>query len=318
MGKISIRDVAKHAGVSISAVSLAYNKPHQLSEATRKKIFTVAEQLGYSPHTKVHQESKLIVLAVPTDQALKQFVSTFTYAIIQQLSDHIYKPITVSYKSLDDYQEQLKLILHKEQVEGMIVVVNNTEQEIKRTNKIPTIIVSANTVGEFIDIGLDFMTDIEDMLKDFKHNDKKNIAVITSHILFNDLYIQNYVKAFEKRYQEYFDIKFNADHFCLLSENRSDVDILSEFSEQIKPDAWIIIGDYALNCIQYVVTGQVEGFVLMEEGKAHIKFPSNKLVVLERPNSQIVQLTVSSLLNLIHNHESAPKSKTVLFSKKIY
>lgn len=33
----SIKDVAKRAGVSISTVSLAFNEPERVSEATRKK-----------------------------------------------------------------------------------------------------------------------------------------------------------------------------------------------------------------------------------------------------------------------------------------
>ncbi|MGL4562226.1 MAG: LacI family DNA-binding transcriptional regulator, partial [Brevinema sp.] len=275
MNKVSIRDVAQKAGVSISAVSLAYNKPYQLSESTRKKILTIADEIGYAPTIKYQYDSKLVVIAVPTDPSLRQFVSSFTYSIIQKFSEHSYKAITLSYKSDTDFYDQLKAITNKEQIEGIIAVVNNVEMQLKK-HKIPMVIISANASGENIDIGFDFMSDIEDILTDFQQNEKQNIAIVTSHLLFHDLYIQSYMKIFEHRYQEYFNTKFNPESFCLLSESRSDLDLLKNFYEKNCPDAWIIVGDYALNYVQNVVQEELQGFVIMEEGKSYIKLPSNK------------------------------------------
>src|SRR3990172_2667162 len=49
MPKATIKDIAAKAGVSKTAVSFAFNKPEQLSEATLQHILAVAEELGYSP-----------------------------------------------------------------------------------------------------------------------------------------------------------------------------------------------------------------------------------------------------------------------------
>jgi DNA-binding LacI/PurR family transcriptional regulator len=48
--RVTLRDVAKEAGVSPTAVSFAYNAPHQLSQATRERILATAATLGYQPH----------------------------------------------------------------------------------------------------------------------------------------------------------------------------------------------------------------------------------------------------------------------------
>src|SRR5574341_143408 len=50
MARVTIIDVAEHAGVSKTAVSFAFNDPSRLSEATVQKILAVAQELGYSPH----------------------------------------------------------------------------------------------------------------------------------------------------------------------------------------------------------------------------------------------------------------------------
>ena len=50
MGRVTINDIARRAGVSKTAVSFAFNDPGRLSEATLSKILAVAEEMGYTPH----------------------------------------------------------------------------------------------------------------------------------------------------------------------------------------------------------------------------------------------------------------------------
>jgi DNA-binding LacI/PurR family transcriptional regulator len=68
--RVTLRDVARHAGVSPTAVSFAYNAPHQLSEATRERILEMATELGYQPHpvarTLATGRTNTIGLVVPT------------------------------------------------------------------------------------------------------------------------------------------------------------------------------------------------------------------------------------------------------------
>ncbi len=68
--RVTLRDVARCAGVSPTAVSFAYNAPHQLSRATRERILDTAEELGYQPHpvarTLATGRTNSIGLLVPT------------------------------------------------------------------------------------------------------------------------------------------------------------------------------------------------------------------------------------------------------------
>ena len=64
-------DVAAAAGVSRSAVSLAFNSPDRISAATRERILSVAKSIGYVPNTlarmlKVGQTQSLGVLLPQT------------------------------------------------------------------------------------------------------------------------------------------------------------------------------------------------------------------------------------------------------------
>ena len=48
--KVTIKDVAKHAGVSASTVSRVVSKKGKISEATIERDFQTIEELGYVPN----------------------------------------------------------------------------------------------------------------------------------------------------------------------------------------------------------------------------------------------------------------------------
>jgi len=48
--RVTIKDIAKQAGVSKTAVSFAFNMPGRLSEETTQHILSVAKELGYTPN----------------------------------------------------------------------------------------------------------------------------------------------------------------------------------------------------------------------------------------------------------------------------
>jgi len=68
--RVTLRDVARQAGVSPTAVSFAYNAPHQLSQTTRDRIIDTANELGYQPHpvarTLATGRTNTIGLVMPT------------------------------------------------------------------------------------------------------------------------------------------------------------------------------------------------------------------------------------------------------------
>src|SRR6478672_6609843 len=48
MGNVTLKSVAEAAGVSISTVSNAYNKPEQMSAEVRQRVLDTAKALGYA------------------------------------------------------------------------------------------------------------------------------------------------------------------------------------------------------------------------------------------------------------------------------
>lgn len=74
MEKITIKDVATKAGVSISTVSKVFNNSNEISADTREKILQIAREIGYSPNQIARslrtENTKVIGLIVPDSSNL--------------------------------------------------------------------------------------------------------------------------------------------------------------------------------------------------------------------------------------------------------
>ena len=56
MSRITQKDIAKKAGVSISTVSRTLNRPEMVKESTRIKILQIINELGYRPRVNINRK----------------------------------------------------------------------------------------------------------------------------------------------------------------------------------------------------------------------------------------------------------------------
>ena len=69
--KVTIRDVAAKAGVSISSVHFALSGKAGVSDETREKVRRTAEELGYQPNTlasSLKRSTQRIAILVPAEE----------------------------------------------------------------------------------------------------------------------------------------------------------------------------------------------------------------------------------------------------------
>lgn len=85
-GKVTIRDVAREAGVSPSTVSRAFARPDRVSAATAKLIFEVADRLGYhlDPVETVPSRGRKGAIGIIVPDIANQFFSDVIRAVQQE------------------------------------------------------------------------------------------------------------------------------------------------------------------------------------------------------------------------------------------
>lgn len=133
MLSVTIKDVARIAGVSISTVSRVINNSKPVSPEIRKKVLDVIEEIGYKPNeiarTLVTKKSFLIGVIV-TDIG-NSYIADMVRGIEEVGKMYNYDILLCS--TYGDKTAELKYmqLLNRKQVEGIILVSDVLNSEIK-------------------------------------------------------------------------------------------------------------------------------------------------------------------------------------------
>ncbi|MFE4711198.1 MULTISPECIES: LacI family DNA-binding transcriptional regulator [Bacillales] len=154
---VSIKDVAKHAGVSISAVSKTLNGYSDVSEATRKKILQAAQELNYSPNMLAknlkHKVTKTIALIISNfeqangkDGVMFQIMS----GVYAAATEFRYE-VVIYTRSLSEQQDKSYWQFCKDhKIAGVVISGLRTTDpyfEDLVGSDIPCVVIDADTVG---------------------------------------------------------------------------------------------------------------------------------------------------------------------------
>lgn len=117
--RVTIREVAQQAHVSVAAVSrVLNNKPMRITEATRTRIREVAAELGYVPNVNaqalVTHQSKLLMLIIPDIENM--FFASFAKQLEDAARDYGYLLIVAN---ADEQQDQEQALLQQVSARGI-------------------------------------------------------------------------------------------------------------------------------------------------------------------------------------------------------
>jgi LacI family transcriptional regulator len=113
----TIRDVAKHAGVSVTTASYALNDTGTIAEATRKRVLEAAAELNYHPNAFARH------LKQRKTQTIGVFISGFGGAFFEEILDGMHHfMLTTDYELLvcPTSRSTRRMLLYR-QVDGAIV-----------------------------------------------------------------------------------------------------------------------------------------------------------------------------------------------------
>jgi len=149
MKSVTLKDVAKAAGVSYATVSRALSGSHQIGSDTRERIIKLCDEMGYTTNyvarSMVTKRTGLIGLVVPSID--NQFMSEIAYYSEMSARSHGYN-IMLCNSGPDLKQEKtvVKLLLSR-QVDGILIVPQSpkTYENVRAyTDQVPTVFLSEN------------------------------------------------------------------------------------------------------------------------------------------------------------------------------
>lgn len=284
---ITIKDVAKLAGVSISTVSRVINDSKPVSPDIRERVLKVIEETKYVPNpvarSLVLRKSNFIGVIVPDISnykmgemlnGIEEVGKIYGYDIL----------LCNSYGEFKEEKRYIDLLLNK-QVAGIIFVSwNLTEESISvlKASNIPTVYVSKNAKEfDIVSVGIDHYqagADAAQYLlgKKFKNicvveaksKDAANDGVIVSG--FSDV-IQKNKKKFEK-----LDIMYKKDK---IEECYQFMNELIAKSKKL-PDVYFVTGDDAA---VGVVNALLDNGVKIPEQVSVLGYDNSKIASIVRP-----------------------------------
>lgn len=151
--ELKMKDIARKAGVSVTAVSFALNGKEGISNKTREKILQIVEEEGYTSKKvmqKKEEASSLIFLLYPVmKEEDGESGDTYSfYEIMQKVEKqiHTYK-YNLFFKSVSmqgNFRKEIEKIISSYQVEGIIVVgtqMSSTQIRAIKSIDIPMVVI---------------------------------------------------------------------------------------------------------------------------------------------------------------------------------
>jgi LacI family transcriptional regulator len=165
---VTIKDIAREAGVSISTVSFALNGTAPVAPKTRERIFEVVNRLQYQPHAYarglVKQRTDTICLFMPYSVSGVHHFSVnsgFPHLMegIKEIVDHKNYNVLLSWDSADCRLGKAIKLARQRAVDGILVLLpRNPPEAIKELQEtgIPLVVMSCHEELEAIHtVGID-------------------------------------------------------------------------------------------------------------------------------------------------------------------
>ncbi len=208
---VTIKDVARLAGVSISTVSRVINDSKPVSPEAREKVLKVIKETGYKPNdvarSLVTKRSYLIGVIV------NNLANTYVAEIVRGIEEigkmYDYDILLCSSYFSKEAQQKYLQLLDRKQAEGIVLVGYDFDDEIieqvKNLNK-PYIFFTRNIKNNINYIGIDHFSASYEMTNYLIRQGHRNIAFLGDFEERSSVEkdkIEGYLKALQENELEY-------------------------------------------------------------------------------------------------------------------
>ncbi len=128
---MTIKDVAKHAGVSVATISRVLNEPGKVSEDTRNKVLKAVEETGYQQNLfgKHLRCKKTNIILVMLTSVVNSFCAKIVNSIDNEAKKHGYSIMICVTNDDPKTEERYLNYLKNKFVDGMIVINSTLNQQ---------------------------------------------------------------------------------------------------------------------------------------------------------------------------------------------
>lgn len=318
MKKITIKDIANEAGVSISTVSFVINDKGEkmgISATVIKKVQDIAEKLHYRPSMIATslRTGKTRSIGLIVEDISNQFFSDLARIIEDEAKSIGYRVFYCSTGNDDERSEELINSLLQANVDGFIITpTNKLEKSIERLLKLkkPVVLVDRYFPGQKVShVVMDNYEGAHSATQFLIKKGRKNIAVVNNEAGMIQMQSreEGYRDAMKEEgiYDESLVLHLNYHS----SEESRIADILSFFKKRAKIDAVLFLANYmglaGLQAFREMGLRIPEDLsVISFDDHDSFRLHSPTITVVAQPIKEIAEKTIKLLMDQMTNEES--------------
>jgi LacI family transcriptional regulator len=235
---VTLKDIAKEAGVSVMTVSRVVNKCYsKVSEENIEKIQSIISKSGYIPNSSARslssKSSKIIAVLIQGKGNMLEhpYNAKMLGHIIQCVQDRGYNAMV---HNIDEYSDVTKH-LQSWNAEGAIFLgtFDSDIQQIQADNKIPLIFTdSYSSIRQVINIGIDDYKGGVLAAQHFIENGHRNFAFVGGPFTNLSQLIQQRLKGFRDTIEKE-NLELASDHILKPADTNDIVNAICSFREPI-------------------------------------------------------------------------------------
>jgi DNA-binding LacI/PurR family transcriptional regulator len=326
--KVTIRDIAKIAGVSHSTVSRSLNDNDMIPEKTRDRIKEIAKELGfefnYSARSLSTSKTGTIGLIFPLgfdDIATGPFFNSMINGIRKQLAQTSYDTIIDFPKNPFTGESNIKKLINRRKVDGLLLVVqtlNEDEWRFILDSKIPTIFLHfrppTSAAGKVEFVCTDNFSGGYLATEHLIQLGHKNILTFTGKegyefenrtMGYKTVLADNNLEVDEKKIV-FCDISYDAAYECV----KSSIEMIKQSSAIFAQTDIMALGimaalkDFGIRVPEDI---SVIGYDDIEYGKYH----TPKLTTIHQPAEKLIEMGCKRLVDKLSGKKSEKLQKVI-------
>ncbi len=313
--EITIKDVAKYAGVGVGTVSRVINNEKSVGETTRKKVLDAIEALGYSRNNMAFQfrknETRIIALLVPVIN--HPFFAKLAYYIEDEASQFGYSVILVSSQQRVDKEATIiKKIMHRE-VDGAVFVTHYMHDE-KDLKNCPIVSIDREFGENIPYVTSDNYDATKKAIKYMIERGAQRVGFIGSKPLV--------LSEVMERERAYLDVmaEYNMPIRMVneVMQHGEEMAVVADFLEKYSDVDGVFVSGYTLSQVFYEAATELgkkipDDLQIVSYDGIFRQWGNSNMTSVEQPIEEMARQVVRLLVKKIHGEETC--TRTVLKTK---
>lgn len=313
--EITIKDVAKYAGVGVGTVSRVINNEKAVGEKTRTKVLEAMKALNYSRNNMAFRlrknETRIIALLVPVVN--HPFFAKLAYYVEDEASRFGYSVILVSSQQKVDKEAEIITKINQREVDGAVFVTHYKHEE-EDLESCPIVSIDRTFGPNIPYVTSDNYDATRKALKYMIERGAKSVGYIGSKPLVDS--------EVSERERAYYDVMEEYDMppriVNEVMQHGEETVIVADFMERYPDVDGVFVSGYTLS--QFLYEAALEQGRRIPEDLQVVSYDGifkpwgiSNITSVEQPIEEMARQVVRLLIKKIHGEETP--SRTVLKTK---